>query len=53
MKDTGLLIVISGFSGVGKGTLVRKLLDCFPEDFAVSISATSREPREGDQDGRE
>ncbi|MBO4410787.1 MAG: guanylate kinase [Lachnospiraceae bacterium] len=49
----GLLIVISGFSGVGKGTIVKELLKRYPENFALSISATTRKPREGEVDGRE
>jgi len=47
----GLLIVISGFSGVGKGTLVKELLNRYPDEFALSISATTRKPREGEVDG--
>lgn len=49
----GLLVVISGFSGVGKGTLVKELLNRYPEDYALSISATTRKPRVGEVDGRE
>ena len=51
MNRTGLLIVISGFSGVGKGTLVDMLLKRYPEEYALSISATSRAPREGEREG--
>ena len=51
MKKLGVLSVISGFSGVGKGTIVKKLVA--EEDYALSISATSREPREGEVHGRE
>jgi len=47
----GLLTVISGFSGVGKGTLVRELLKRDPDDYVLSISATSRKPRTGEQEG--
>ena len=53
MDKTGLLTVISGFSGVGKGTLVKKLLERYPEDYALSISATTRAPRPGEENGRE
>ncbi len=53
MQKKGLLIVISGFSGVGKGTIVRELLSRYPENFALSISATSRPMREGEEEGRE
>ena len=48
----GLLIVISGASGTGKGTVCEELLTREPA-IAYSISATSRAPREGEQDGRE
>ena len=48
----GLLIVISGASGTGKGTVCKELLTREPA-IAYSISATSRAPREGEQDGRE
>ncbi|MBQ6035904.1 MAG: guanylate kinase [Lachnospiraceae bacterium] len=47
----GLLTVISGFSGVGKGTLVRELLSRYPDQYVLSISATSRAPRTGEQEG--
>ena len=53
MSDTGLLIVISGFSGSGKGTIMKELLRQYPEEYALSISATTRSPREGEQNGRE
>lgn len=52
MKDKGLLLVISGFSGAGKGTVVKRLLEQH-SDYALSISATTRSPREGEQNGRE
>lgn len=51
MSDKGVLTVISGFSGAGKGTVVKQLLDKY--DYGLSISATTRFPREGEQDGRE
>ena len=51
MKKLGVLSVISGFSGVGKGTIVKKLVA--EVDYALSISATSRAPREGEVHGRE
>ena len=44
------VLVITGPSGVGKGTLIRLLLDRFP-DIALSISATTRRPRPGEEDG--
>ena len=48
----GLLIVISGASGTGKGTVCKELLTREPS-IAYSVSATSRAPREGEEDGRE
>ncbi|MCI8367592.1 MAG: guanylate kinase [Eggerthellaceae bacterium] len=47
---TGNLFVISGPSGAGKGTLVARLLSAVPDSW-VSVSATTRKPREGEQDG--
>jgi guanylate kinase len=52
MNHEGLLIVISGFSGVGKGTAMKRLLEKY-DSYALSISATTRAPRAGEQDGRE
>lgn len=46
------VFVITGPSGVGKGTLIRELLQRIP-DLELSISATTREPREGEVDGRD
>ena len=48
----GLLIVISGASGTGKGSVCKELL-ARERGVAFSVSATSRAPREGEQDGRE
>lgn len=48
----GLLTVISGASGTGKGTVCKKLLAEMPEMF-YSISATTRQPRNGEVDGKE
>jgi guanylate kinase len=47
---TGRLFVITGPSGVGKGTLIRRLLDRAP-DLELSVSATTRAPRPGERDG--
>jgi guanylate kinase len=44
--------VVTGPSGVGKGTLIRALRDRHPE-LALSVSATTREPREGEEHGRD
>jgi guanylate kinase len=52
MKKNGVLIVISGFSGAGKGTLMKKLVADY-DNYALSISMTTRSPREGEQHGRE
>jgi guanylate kinase len=46
------VFVITGPSGVGKGTLISKLLDAVPE-LELSVSATTREPRPGEVDGRD
>lgn len=50
--DRGLLIVVSGASGTGKGTVCKKLLDDIPTLY-YSISATTRQPRQGETDGVE
>lgn len=50
MQNKGVLIVISGFSGAGKGTLVKKLLQTYDE-YALSVSMTTRQPREGEENG--
>ena len=52
MEKKGILLVVSGFSGAGKGTLMRELLRQH-ENYALSISATTRAPREGEEEGRE
>lgn len=52
MSKKGNLVIISGFSGAGKGTVVKGLMaryDC----YALSVSATTRAPREGEVNGRE
>ncbi|MBQ8148832.1 MAG: guanylate kinase [Lachnospiraceae bacterium] len=51
MEKKGTLIVVSGFSGVGKGTVVKRLVEDY--GYSLSISATTRAPREGEVDGRE
>ncbi|RKD28516.1 guanylate kinase [Lacrimispora algidixylanolytica] len=52
MNEQGMLAVVSGFSGAGKGTLMKELLKRY-DNYALSISATTRNPREGETDGRE
>ena len=51
MPKKGVLAVISGFSGAGKGTIMKELIRQYP--YFLSISATTRQPREGEVDGRE
>ena len=52
MREKGILIVVSGFSGSGKGTIMKELLKQY-DNYALSISATTRNPRLGEEDGRE
>lgn len=52
MREKGILIVVSGFSGSGKGTIMKELLKQY-DNYALSISATTRNPRPGEKDGRE
>ena len=52
MKQKGVLAVVSGFSGAGKGTVLKGLLDKY-DNYAFSISATTRDPRPGEENGRE
>lgn len=48
----GILIVISGFAGTGKGTVVKRLVEKYT-NYALSVSATTRAPRTGEVEGRE
>ena len=52
MNRKGILVVVSGFSGAGKGTLMKELLHRY-DNYALSVSATTRNPREGEEHGRE
>ena len=52
MSEQGILVVVSGFSGAGKGTLIKAMLEKH-HNYAFSISATTRAPRQGEEDGRE
>ena len=52
MSKKGILTVVSGFSGAGKGTIMKELLKKY-DNYALSISATTRQPRTGEVDGRE
>ena len=51
MNKEGILIVVSGFSGAGKGTIMKALLERY-DNYALSISATTRNPRPGEEDHR-
>lgn len=50
MENKGVLIVLSGFAGSGKGTIVKQLLEKY-DDYVLSVSATTRAPREGEVEG--
>ena len=53
MQHKGILMVMSGFSGAGKGTIVKKMLEKYPEQYKLSISATTRKPRVGETHGED
>lgn len=53
MKNKGILTVVSGFSGAGKGTIMKELMNNYSDTYALSISATTRAPRPGEVNGRE
>lgn len=48
--EKGKLLIISGFSGVGKGTIVEKMLEAF-DNYQISISCTTRDPRPAEENG--
>lgn len=48
----GLLVVVSGFSGAGKGTLMKELVHRY-DNYALSVSATTRAPRPGEKEGKD
>ena len=52
-KNKGILLVLSGFSGSGKGTVVKEIMKKYSDRYALSISATTRAPRPGEIDGVE
>lgn len=52
-RRRGILVILSGFSGSGKGTIMNLLMSRYEENYALSISATTRKPRAGEQEGRE
>lgn len=51
MSKKGILVVLSGFSGAGKGTIMKEVIKRYP--YFLSVSATTRKPREGETDGVE
>ena len=51
MENKGKLVGISGFSGAGKGTLMKALMKEYGDSYALSVSATTRNPRPGEMDG--
>ena len=51
MKHRGILIVVSGFSGAGKGTLMKELISTY-DNYALSVSMTTRKPRAGEEEGK-
>lgn len=53
MKNRGILTVVSGFSGSGKGTIMKELMAKYADTYALSISATTRAPRPGEVHGKE
>lgn len=50
MRERGLLVVVSGPSGAGKGTICKALMQRY-DGISVSVSATTRSPRAGEVDG--
>ena len=52
MQKNGLLVVVSGFAGTGKGTLMKRLIADY-DNYALSVSMTTRNPRPGEEHGRE
>lgn len=52
MDRQGILIVVSGFSGAGKGTIMKELLKKH-EQYALSVSATTRDARQGETEGKD
>ena len=49
--ERGILVVVSGFSGAGKGTIMKRIKEKY-DNYALSISATTRSPREGEVEGK-
>ena len=53
LNRRGLLIVLSGPSGVGKGTVRKALFEMPEQEFVYSVSMTTRKPRPGEVDGED
>ena len=51
LNKRGILIVLSGVSGAGKGTVVKRIMEKYSDAYALSISMTTRSPRTGEKDG--
>ena len=52
MSNKGVIVVICGFSGAGKGTIVGRLMEKYNDKYSLSISATTRNPRPGEEHGK-
>ena len=48
----GVLAIVSGFSGAGKGTIMKSLMERYGEEYGLSISATTRAPRPGEENAK-
>ena len=51
--NRGILLIVSGLSGAGKGTICKRIMEKYPEYYELSVSATDRAPRPGEVHGRE
>lgn len=52
MKKRGILTVVSGFAGAGKGSTMKGLLEKYADRYALSVSVTTRAPRPGEEEGK-
>ena len=52
-KSKGILIVLSGFSGSGKGTIMKELMKKYSEQYALTVTASTRPPSQGEHEGVE
>lgn len=53
MKTDAVLAIVSGFAGSGKGSVMKGLMKKYPEEYFLSVSKTTRDPRPGEENGRE